>query len=895
MKPIFTLLLLCAGMFVFGQKTITGKITNEAGDTVPSASITITEPNKDAIIAYAISNSKGEYKLNYNSDLEKIEIKIKAFNHKPYLQTIKNVSQTLSVKLQTQATEIKEVVLKAKIITAKGDTINYDLKAFENQSDRSLADVLKKMPGFEVLKNGTILHQGKPLSKFYVNGKDLMEGGYGVVNNALPKDAVAKVQVMENHQPVKILQDKIPSDQSAINVVLKKKVTMTGRGEVGAGMSPFLWNVKLTPMFFGQNAQWVLNYKTNNSGEAVENEANILAFGNRFEGFRQQAAQRQWLGINAAGMPPVDLKRYLMNTVHSFSGNILLNPFKNKEWELKANAVYVNNAVDRTSQSKTTTILTDGAQYTVDNSSVSHFYTDKVRGELIFMKNAKKGFFKNVTSWNSFWQRDKGILSRTAYDKQLIQNQSAETPTFILENSLSSIIPYKEKLINVQSYFKYQKDRNTLKWNSDANPLLPIPETGLWEQQLTSSEMKINHLASLGFTWKKWTLTPEIGLNMDFNALDSDFYTSADYQPVAFGKERQNRQKWSTLNPYTQLSLNLKTDRLNLNIGLPLNFYGYALRDNLHERQNELNKTVFEPSFFANYNFASFFKWYVFGSMKYNLSDFGDIYYGSVFTTPTQSALRNFPFQINKSSSIGSSLEYRNPLNNLFFNVRYRFNENKNQFVLSTVRDLIGNIKTDFLEIETKPRMQSLSAEVGKYFPALKTNLSVNYSRSESNAFSAVQYLPDPTMLLRETKRASDNAGLKFNNAYFSWLSIDYLFTLGNTRLTNTTENLKNTLRSYTHNLSVYLYPSKSHTLGFFLDNASQNNAGRKLNNTFMDASYQYTWEKRKIDFELKWMNILNKKAYDEIFVSADNRLTSINHYDLRPSQIMLSVKFNFK
>ena len=32
----------------------------------------------------------------------------------------------------------------------------------------------------------------KPINKFYVNGKDLMEGGYGTINNSLPKDAVQK-------------------------------------------------------------------------------------------------------------------------------------------------------------------------------------------------------------------------------------------------------------------------------------------------------------------------------------------------------------------------------------------------------------------------------------------------------------------------------------------------------------------------------------------------------------------------------------------------------------------------------------------------------------------------------------------------------------------------------
>ncbi len=33
-----------------------------------------------------------------------------------------------------------------------------------------------------------------------------MEGGYVTINNSLPKDAVQKVEIMENHQPVKSLR-----------------------------------------------------------------------------------------------------------------------------------------------------------------------------------------------------------------------------------------------------------------------------------------------------------------------------------------------------------------------------------------------------------------------------------------------------------------------------------------------------------------------------------------------------------------------------------------------------------------------------------------------------------------------------------------------------------------
>ena len=332
MRKILSLFLLLTITVVFAQKTISGVVKNTDGELVSSASITVEEKGKDAIIAYAITNAKGEFKISFTSSDPSVDVKVKAFNHKTTLKNISNETRTENFTLESEATEIKEVKLKAKMITAKGDTITYDLKAFENKSDRTLADVLKKMPGFDVKDDGTILHLGKPLIKFYVNGKDLMEGGYGTINNSLPKDAVQKVEVMQNHQPIKILQDKIASDQTAINIKLKNQVTMTGRGEVGTGfLDPWLWNLKLTPMFFGQKNQWVINYKTNNMGENVEKEGMMLSFGTGWEGVRKNASQNDWLNVENASTPNLPEKRYLMNNVHFISANLLTTPFKSKE------------------------------------------------------------------------------------------------------------------------------------------------------------------------------------------------------------------------------------------------------------------------------------------------------------------------------------------------------------------------------------------------------------------------------------------------------------------------------------------------------------------------------------------------------------------------------------
>ena len=895
MKNFISLfILLFAGVMMYGQQRIvSGKITDSDGQPVPSASVTVEAPGSDAILAYGISNSKGEYKVTFTTNTDNVDIKVKAFNQKSILKTIKSESQNLNFKMESEATEIKEVKIKTKLVTKRGDTISYDLKSFESKADRTLADVLKKIPGLEVQSDGTILYQGEAINKFYVNGKDLMEGGYAQISNALPKDAVSKVEVMENHQPVKILQDKVPSENAAINIKLKNKVTMTGRGEVGVGADPLLWNVKLTPMFFGQKNQWVVNYKSNNNGESVENEGNMLAFGNRWEGARSQASPRNWLSVDQASTPSLPEKRYLMNSVHFLSANLLTNPFKNKEWELKLNANYANNAVDRDSYRETvydpSDLFPDGARNST--SASNKFYTNSAKGQMIFQKNAKKGFFKNTTTWSGFWNEDRSTLN---IDDEIKLNESMSSPTGVISNSLSTIIPWKEKLVNFMSYLSYQKDRQRMTSLysdfNDFNTILNTDQLSRLDQRLALTTITANHSASVGFSYKKWTITPEAGLNLSYNSMDSQMYNNQ----VLLGNSFQNDMKWNEVNPYVSTSLNYKGQALNLNIGLPVNFYDITYKDQIRDSSKKINKTVFTPSLWASYDFASFFKLWGFASMNYNFGDFGDLYEGNLLLNPRSISNNESILPDNRSTNASTRLEYRNPLNNLFFNIRYSYGQNKKNLISRTQQFASGAAITDLYEYDNKALSQSESAEIGKYFPNFKTNASVSFSNRDSNSYALIVNA-DEDEFLTETKTSGQSLALKFNNTFFSWLSLDYNISLNWSKNRNLYQNTVNKNSGWSHNLAAYLYPLENHTLGFFWDDMTTEQSGQHFRNSFYDLSYQYTWSKKKIDFEVKWLNIGNRKVYETVAYNASTLSTTRSIIKIRPSQVMFTVKFNFK
>lgn len=903
MKRIFSLfLLLCCTTIIFAQKTISGKVTDSDGQPIPSASVTVEVPGSDAILAYGISNAKGEYKVTFNSATSGVDLKVKAFNQKTITKSVTNDNQNLNFEMESQATEIQEVKIKTKLITKRGDTISYDLKSFESQSDRTLADVLKKMPGIEVNTDGSILYQGEPLQKFMVNGKDIMEGGYGALNKALPKDAVSKVEILENHQPIKILQDKIPSDKASINIKLKKNVTMTGRGEVGVGMDPFLWNVKLTPMFFGQKNQWVVNYKTNNNGESVENDANMLGGFNRWEGRRSQASPKRWLSTESAGTPSVPEKRYLFNNVHFFSANILTNPFKNKEWELKANANYANNSVEREDSNvriyeKDSPASPNGGE--IRSSKSNNFYSNALKGELIFSKNAKKGFFKNTTTWNSFWNDTKALVETNtttgSTPTSLLANEVLNSPSGVFQNSMSTILPWKEKLINVMSYISFQNDKQTLL----VDPASYMDFGGSYElgkQYAKSTTTMLNHSASVGFSHKNWTFTPEVGLDISLNKLQSELFGINGNTSISLGDKYINDNEWNEVKPYGQLGVNYKANNLNVNLMMPFNFYGITYKDNFRNNELKTNKLAFEPNLFASYEFASFFTWRGFASQNYSLGNFGFLYQGEMYTNPLNSSMRfgrtnsdiTMPEYINRN--VGTRLEYRNPLNNLFFNVRMNYNTNKRNIMESIEYDPEGlrNYLT-LNPIENTLITRSQGAEIGKYFPKFKTNASVGFSNSNSRSYAFVNDIIQKIIVERQ------GLNFKVNNNYLSWFSVDYSASLNWTNNHNLYRDSVTKSTGWNHNLAAYFYPIKNHTFGFFWDDMASEVAGLNRRNSFYDISYQFTWDKKKIDFELKWLNIGNTKTFETISYNPELLLTSKSMMAIRPSQVMFTVKFNFK
>lgn len=223
--------------------------------------------------AYGISGVDGQMSVSVKqSDI--LEFSFIGYENLSMKVRSLNVNKTNIVELKAKEISLREISIKAPLIRTKGDTLIYNVKSFRGAEDRHLEDVLRKLPGVRVAENGAVSVQGKAVNKFYIEGMDLMGTSYNQATRNMPIDAVASIEVLENHQPVKMLDGKQFSDRAAINIVMDKnyKARPFGEAEAGAGVSPAIWDNKVFLAQIMNDSQFLITGKMNNDGTDLSEE-----------------------------------------------------------------------------------------------------------------------------------------------------------------------------------------------------------------------------------------------------------------------------------------------------------------------------------------------------------------------------------------------------------------------------------------------------------------------------------------------------------------------------------------------------------------------------------------------------------------------------------------------
>lgn len=203
-------------------QTYKGKVVSENGEPLISASVILLADGGRTPINFTNTASDGSFELSDggNSGKKTESILFSFIGYARDTINIKDFRQGQTIVLHEKSVMIKEMKIMAPRVSQHGDTLTFLVNKFKQKQDRTISDVIKKMPGLQVDEDGTITYQGKPINKFYIEGLDLLGSKYSQASENISADKVKSIQVYERHQPVKVLRDVTFSDQAALNIVL---------------------------------------------------------------------------------------------------------------------------------------------------------------------------------------------------------------------------------------------------------------------------------------------------------------------------------------------------------------------------------------------------------------------------------------------------------------------------------------------------------------------------------------------------------------------------------------------------------------------------------------------------------------------------------------------------
>ena len=407
MKRIISLIafiLMLTAAELQAQTVIKGNIADTSGEPLFNVSVLVHNAGSNLIIAYGFSDIDGNYEISFNSPSDSLDIKTNSSFYEKITKRIANTSQTIDFVLKEEVYELKGVTVMARPIEKTNDTVEYFVDSFVGLEDKSIEDVLKKMPGIEVEGNGQILYQGLPIQKFYVEGMDLMDGQYATISKNLPHQSVASVEIYENHQPIALLQDRVDTERASLNIKLSKNVTVTGSGELGVGLYPLLWNVNVTPMLFSDKVQMVASLQSNNIGNDLLNN-NTISYYQDAEEEAPDAGEE--LSIINSPTPLIEKNRYLNNTSHLANFNVLA-PIS-KTTQMRVNLSYINDLQKQNSLQQNTYFLpNDTVSYTekINNK----IYDSYLKGDVAIDRNDKKAYVKDKIEFSKRWNKSYGYV-----------------------------------------------------------------------------------------------------------------------------------------------------------------------------------------------------------------------------------------------------------------------------------------------------------------------------------------------------------------------------------------------------------------------------------------------------------------------------------------------------
>ncbi|MES2275541.1 MAG: outer membrane beta-barrel protein [Bacteroidota bacterium] len=214
------------------------------------------------------------------------------------LDSVKTQHNFGKLNLTLKSKLLQEVLIKGTVaaIKIKGDTTEFNAKAYTIQPNSKVEDLLKQLPGIQVDKDGKITAQGQEVKKVLVDGEEFFGDDPTLVTKNIRGDMVDKVQLYDKKSDQATFTGIDDGEKTkTINIKLKddKKNGYFGKLDGGLGTdgyynaqamyNRFKGKKKLSAYFIGANTGktglgWDDNSKFGNAPEMQTSPEGYMYF-----------------------------------------------------------------------------------------------------------------------------------------------------------------------------------------------------------------------------------------------------------------------------------------------------------------------------------------------------------------------------------------------------------------------------------------------------------------------------------------------------------------------------------------------------------------------------------------------------------------------------------------
>ena len=614
-------------LFASAQKI---EVSGTAKDTATKASlknavVMLLSPKDSIITTFTRVRDDGSYTLK-NVQPGKYILSVTHPNFGDFVDDIevKSGNEILALVAMTPKSKLMEAVIvkSGNPIRLKGDTTIYTADSFKVSANANVEELLKKMPGIQVDKNGQIKAMGQTVEKVLVDGEEFFGDDPGMAVKNLRADAVKEVQVFDKKsEQSEFTGIDDGKTQKTINLKLKedKKKGYFGKIDLAGGLKKdiddrYNDNILLSS-FKGKRkiTGFLLNGNTGQDGLNWQDEEKFGGGSDNMT-FDEESGNIYYSNGGSDGEPYVNTQNGFITNLNA--GLQYSNKFNNKatlNFSPKYNSQRYNNKKQVFSQTQFRDTLflrnaTGFSNVNRNNIKLRSSYDIKLDSSNSLKITANGNFYntKSVDSEDAVTTGEKGTLKNAS--SRFIDNN-------IKKDVLSGNAIFKHK---------FKKNRRTLSINADwslidskANNFLKSYNQDFFNNLLQNIDQMKDNIRSTTTASTRIVYTEplskdyslelnyQLGVNNGNNNQTTYNYTNSSAKYDTRVDSLSNNFKQNIVQNITSAKINYANKKIKINIGSGISFVNFDLRDLDYNKTYKRNFTNFFPSANLNYTYKS--------------------------------------------------------------------------------------------------------------------------------------------------------------------------------------------------------------------------------------------------------------------------------------------------